>query len=165
MGARTLGVDRRPADADVPAALRPDVALLANEDVAAAVHRATEGRGADAVFDTVGAPLFETNLASLAHFGRYAIIASAGERRASFDILDFYHKSLRLIGVDSRTIYSAAAARILDRMRPGFESGALRPPRIVERYELGRGCDGYGSVAAGARGKVILEVAGAGAAN
>jgi len=161
MGARTLGVDRRPPSADVPPALRPDITLLADDDVPAAVHRATGGRGADAVFDTVGAPLFETNLASLAHFGRYAIIASAGERRVSFDILDFYHKSLHLVGVDSRAIHSAGAARILERLRPGFESGALRPPRIVERYELEKSRDGYRSVAAGARGKVVLEIAGA----
>jgi len=158
MGARTIGVDRRAPDLTVPAELRPDVALLVTDDLAGAVARLTSRRGVDAVFDTVGAPLFETNLGLLGALGRYAIIASVGERRASFDILDFYHKRLRLIGVDSRAFDSVAAARILDRLRPGFESGRLRAPHVAERFELARGVDAYRAVARGTPGKVLLTL-------
>jgi NADPH:quinone reductase-like Zn-dependent oxidoreductase len=158
MGARSIGLDRRPPGDDVPAALRPDVSLQISSDTVAAVKLATRGRGVDAVFDTVGEPLFETCLAALAPHGRYVIIASAGARRASFDILDFYHKSLTLTGVDSRAIASPAAARILDRLRPGFESGALQPPFIAERFDLTDGVAAYRSAAAGTRGKVILTL-------
>ena len=94
----------------------------------------------------------------LGALGRYAIIASVGERRASFDILDFYHKRLRLIGVDSRALDSVAAARILDRLRPGFESGRLRAPHVAERFELARGVDAYRAVARGTPGKVLLTL-------
>ena len=160
MGARTIGVDRSLSDGSVPAWLRPDVALTTADDVPAAVLRETGGHGVHAVFDTVGAPLFAANLASLAHAGRYAIIASVGERRVSFDVLDFYHKSQRLLGVDSRAIRSGDAARKLDRMRPGFESGALRPPAIASRRRIEDGRDAYASVASGSRGKVVFEFPG-----
>ena len=157
-GARSIGVDRRAVDA--PPALRPDVALLTTDDIVAAVRRETEGRGVDAVFDTVGAPLFETNLNALGSCGRYVIIASAGERRTSFDILDFYHKRVKLMGVDSRSIDAREGARILDRLRPGFEGGALRPPLVTARFDLRQGTDAYAAVEAGGSGKIVIEVSG-----
>jgi NADPH:quinone reductase-like Zn-dependent oxidoreductase len=159
MGARTIGVDRPAPGAGALRApsLRPDVALTTADDVVAAVMHETSGHGVDAVFDTVGSSLFETNLAALAHGGRYAIIASAGERRTSFDILDFYHKRLKLIGVDSRAIESSQAARILDRLRPGFETNVLVPPAIAERFAMADARVAYVGLTTNIAGKAIIE--------
>lgn len=157
MGARSIGFDRA-FPPGLPSHLRPDVALAGDDDIVAGVRDATGGHGADVVFDTVGAPVFEKNLALLANGGRYAIIASVGERRASFDILDFYHKRLTLTGVDTRAHASAAAARTLDRLRPGFESGALRAPEIARRVPLDEAVDAYRAVDEGLRGKVAIVI-------
>jgi len=59
------------------------------------VRRATGGRGADVVFDAVGGPMFEPSLKSLARRGRQTEITSVGDRRVSFDLLDFYHNERR----------------------------------------------------------------------
>jgi NADPH:quinone reductase-like Zn-dependent oxidoreductase len=155
MGARSIGVDRA-IDEDAPAYLRPDVALASGDDILAAVRRETGGRGVDVVYDTVGAPLIETNLGALAHAGRYVIISSAGDRRASFDILDFYHKRLTLIGVDTRALDTRACAVSLNRMRPGFEAGALQAPAIGGSVDIARAEDAYFVVSDGAKGKVVI---------
>jgi NADPH:quinone reductase-like Zn-dependent oxidoreductase len=155
MGATSIGFDRAFPD-DVPTELLPDIALSGNDDIVGRVRDATRGAGADAVFDTVGSPLFEKNLALLRAGGRYTIIASAGERRATFDLLDFYHKRLTLIGVDTRAHHSREAAQTLDRLRPGFDSGALRAPHIVQRLSLAEAIEGYRDVDAGAKGKIVI---------
>lgn len=154
MGARSIGVDlaKQPFLADH---LRADFSLTTAEDVLAGVRRMTDGRGVDVVYDTVGTPLFETNLAALAPGGRYVLIASAGERRASFDLLDFYHKRTLLAGVDTRALDTRACARILDRLRDGFDGSRLRPPRIAQRFSLADGKRAYEAANAGA-GKIVL---------
>jgi NADPH:quinone reductase len=155
MGARSIGFDRN-FPPNLPRELKPDVALSGDDDIVARVREETHGRGADVVFDTVGSPLFEKNLALLANEGRYAIIASVGERRASFDILDFYHKQLTLIGVDTRAHHSVDAARILERLGPGFDSGALRAPHISKRVSLDEAIDAYHAVNDGVAGKIVI---------
>jgi|SRR5271156_3932366 len=154
MGARSIGFDR--IRREMPAPLLPDVFLAEGEDIVAAVLRETGGRGVDVVYDTVGQPVFETGLAALAAGGRYVIISSPVERRASFDILDFYHKRLTLLGVDSLAIDAVASARILDRLRAGFEAGALHAPYIGLRLPLVEGKRGYDAVKSGEAGKVVL---------
>jgi NADPH:quinone reductase len=155
MGARSIGYDRS-FPTDLPDSLKPDFMLRESDDIVARTQEFTNGRGAEVVFDTVGAPVFEKNLALLARGGRYTIISSVGERRTSFDILDFYHKRLHLIGVDTRAHHSVAAAKTLERLRPGFESGALQAPHITQRVPLERAIDGYRTVAAGAGGKIVI---------
>jgi NADPH:quinone reductase-like Zn-dependent oxidoreductase len=155
MGASTIGVDRV-KQPFLPDHLRADLSLVHSSDVLEAVQRATAGRGVDVVFDAVGAPLFETNLAALAHGGRYVLIASIGERRASFDLLAFYHKRIVLAGVDSRSLDTRAGARTLDRLRVGFETSRLRPPRIAERYAIDDAKRAYEAARSGARGKIVL---------
>ena len=155
MGARSIGFDRA-YPPDLPRELLPDVALSGDGDIVARVNEVTRGRGADVVFDTVGSPLFEKNLTLLANRGRYAIIASVGDRRASFDILDFYHKQLTLTGVDTRAHRSANSARTLERLGPGFESGALRAPYIAKRVPLREAVDAYRAMNDGFSGKIVI---------
>ena len=155
IGASSIGLDRR-KQPFLPDHLRADFSIATSEEVLAGIKRATSGRGVDVVYDTVGAPLFETNLAALAHGGRYVIIASAGERRVSFDVLDFYHNRSSLLGVDSRALDTRGCAQILDRLRPGFDSSRLRPPRIAQRFPLSDAKRAYEAVAAGASGKIVL---------
>lgn len=122
-GGRSIGVGRsdKTTDADV-------FINAATQDVSAAVAAATQGRGADLGLDIVGGAQFETALRGLRAGGRQIAITSAGTRRVAFDLIDFYHRQQRLIGVDTMALTGAEIAGILDQLRPGFEAGALTPP-------------------------------------
>src|SRR5436190_1838326 len=91
------------------------------------VRNAVGGNGADVIMDTVGGPIFEACLVSLAHKSRLVEISSpAKERRVSFDLIDFYHRESRLIGIDSRKFVAVESGSILAQLAPGFETDALR---------------------------------------
>jgi NADPH2:quinone reductase len=117
------------------------------EDLSARVRELTAGRGVDAVFDTVGGPMFEPALRSLGVGGRHVVISSAGEPRVSFNLIEFYHNSSRLIGVDSYALTPRQIAEIANELRPGFETGALKLPPI-EIVPFEKAVDAYSQVAA-----------------
>jgi NADPH:quinone reductase len=117
------------------------------EDLRERALQLTAGKGVDAVFDTVGGPLFEPALRSLARGGRQVAISSAGDPRVSFSLVEFYHNMLRLLGVDSYGLDSQQLREIEDELRRGFETGALKPPRI-EIVPFEKAVDAYSRVAA-----------------
>lgn len=110
------------------------------------VMELTLGKGVDAVFDTVGGALFEPALRSLRRGGRQVAISSAGDPRVSFNLVEFYHNSSRLFGVDSFGLTSQQIAEIEDELRRGFETGALTPPPI-EIVPFDKALDAYNRVA------------------
>jgi NADPH2:quinone reductase len=136
--------------ADVRSEPIPGVESVINtktEDLSERVRELTAGRGVDAVFDTVGGPLFEPALRSLRRGGRQVAISSAGEPRVSFNLIEFYHNSSRLLGVDSYGLTSQQIAEIEDELRRGFEMGALKPPPI-EIVPFENAVEAYSRVAA-----------------
>jgi NADPH:quinone reductase-like Zn-dependent oxidoreductase len=151
-GARVIGADRRK-----PAQSMADESIdTSAEDLRESVLRLTGGNGAGLAFDTVGGPMFEPCLKCLARHGRQVNISSTGDRRVSFDLLDFYHHELTLYGVDSLKWDLASTADILDRLKPGFDSGALLAP-VVQSYPLAQVKEAYATVAAGkAESKLIV---------
>ena len=66
-----------------------------------------------------------------------------GDRRVSFDLVDFYHNESRLIGVDSMKFSPHDVSVIADELRQGFEANILKVPAVdavpfenaVEAYE------------------------------
>jgi NADPH:quinone reductase-like Zn-dependent oxidoreductase len=157
IGARVIGVVRSAKDLSAGGALPVDAWInLESTDLAAGCRAATSGRGADVVLDTVGGPLFEPCLASLARRGRQVAISSGGMPRVSLNLVDFYHNESRLIGVDSLKWGFAEAARVLRDLSPAFESGEL-PPLEVKSAALDQGPEIYREMDAGTlRGKVVL---------
>lgn len=121
-GVRVVGVDRRddPSDKAFP------IVGSGREDLADALKELTGG--AHACIDTVGGPLFSVGLGSLREGGRMVVITAQGDGRVTFDLRNFYHRGLHLVGVDSLKVSGAASARILDDLRDGFESGQLTAP-------------------------------------
>jgi NADPH:quinone reductase-like Zn-dependent oxidoreductase len=155
--ARVIGTARK--STDIPGLSTSVVSQwlgLDAGDLPAAVFAATAGRGVDVVFDVVGGSMFEPCLKSLALRGRQVAIASNPDPRVSFNLVDFYHRELRLFGVDSVKITFEEAAEILRGLTPGIEDGTFQPPAIrtvpfsgiVEAYRL----VGEGKV----KGKLIL---------
>ena len=127
------------------------------EDLRQRVLELTAGRGVDAVFNTVGGTTFEPALRSLGLGGRQVVISSAGEPRVSFNLIDFYHNSSRLLGVDSFGLTPRQIAEIQDQLRPGFETGVLKLTPI-EIVPFEKAVDAYSRVAARhAKAKQVLS--------
>jgi NADPH:quinone reductase-like Zn-dependent oxidoreductase len=104
----------------------------------------------------VGGPLSEPALQSLAFGGRQVVIASPGNPRVSFNLVDFYHNFSQLLGVDSYGLTTRQIAEIANELGPGFETGALKPPQI-ETVPFGKAVDAYSRLAAGqAKSKQVL---------
>ena len=135
--ARVIGADivERPCECDVYINAK-------TQDLVAEVKAATGNYGVDLVFDAVGGPMFEQCLKSLRVLGRQIAMASVGTRRVSFDLIDFYHGRLRLIGVDSLQFTGEEIAAIMDAIRPGFEDGALKPFE-TKSWPLDKAIDAY----------------------
>jgi NADPH:quinone reductase-like Zn-dependent oxidoreductase len=126
------------------------------DDLPKRVFELTDGKGADAVFDTVGGSMFEPALRCLRIGGRQIAITSTGERRVCFDLIDFLHNQLRLVGVDSMKLTPRDVATIAEQLRTGFEDGALKPPAI-EIVPFGDAIQAYERIASGkTRKKQVL---------
>jgi len=164
-GGRTVGVDRTaiPQERQKEYAIDHFLVAEANENYKSMVEGARQfsgGKGVNVAFDCVGGPLFEPCLRTLGQLGRQVNITSVGDRRVCFDLLDFYHRRLSLFGVDSRAYDSEASAAILERLTPGFESGALKPIPIMKRFRLNEAREAFTQVNDGTlHGKAIFAFA------
>ena len=157
-GARVIGVDMQALRSHAPVASAMDeFFVLEGKPLESMVRDATNGRGANVVFDSVGGPMFEPALKSLAPRGRQLEIASAGERRVSFDLLDFYHNESQLFGVDTRARDAIASAGLLEALVPFFEQGTFQAPPIDRVLALADGRAAYDEVDRGqAHGRIVL---------
>jgi NADPH2:quinone reductase len=144
-GARVIGTARKAAD--IPRLTDSFVdhwVGLDGGELFTSVFAVTAEKGVDVVFDVVGGPMFEPCLKSLALRGRHIVIASNPDPRVSFNLVDFYHRESRLIGVDSIKLSFEESAEILRGLTPGIEDGTFPPPQLkictfsncVEAYRL-----------------------------
>jgi NADPH:quinone reductase len=159
LGARVIGVDRRPPGPQTPAATVIDEFIVFDPaaDVGAEIKRLTGGRGVDVVYDGVGGVTTPAALAALAHRGRLVVISAVGARAVEIDLLDLYHNETRIFGSDSRTLGVVESARLLQQMSPYFESGQFRPLPITASYPLDQGVAAYQVVADGIAGRVVIH--------
>jgi len=151
--ARVIGADT----VSDPISGTESVVNTKTEDLRETVLKLTAGKGVDVVFDTVGGPMFEPALRSLSTGGRQVAISSQADPRVTFNLVDFYHNSSRLIGVDSYGLTPREIAQIESELRAGFETGVLKPPQI-EIVPFEKAVDAYSRVAAGqAKTKQVLS--------
>lgn len=131
-GARVIGTVRKESDISSAKDLPVETWInLATTDLPASVRAATNGRGADVVFDVVGGQMFEKCLASLAPRGRQVAISSSPDPVVTFNLVNFYHNESRLMGFDSLKLGFEESARILRLIIPGIESGIFPPPEVA----------------------------------
>ncbi len=128
----------------------------ATENLPERVFEMNQGRGADVVFDTVGGAMFEPALRSLGNGGRHIVIASTGDRRVSFDLINFYQNQSRLIGVNTMKLAAGEVGAIAGELRAGFESNALKAFPI-KAVPFEKAIEAYEEMAGGqARTKLVL---------
>jgi len=124
------------------------------------VREKTSGNGADLAINAVGAAIFPELLEALALKGRLVLFSAAGGREATLDIQEVYKNELAVFGLDTQKLNATACAAILGELAPLFDSGALKPPKIVQRFPLSKAADAYKQVATGKSGKVIFAING-----
>jgi NADPH:quinone reductase-like Zn-dependent oxidoreductase len=157
IGATVIGSDRREPRSG-SAIMRSGLSLVADgPDIARGVREATNGRGADVVLDCVGGVMFRHALDCLALKGRLVEMSVTGAREVTFNLADFYHNELRLIGIDTLKLDQTASGSVLEKLRPGFEAGDYRPAAITSRFALRDAVGAYQAVAAGEQGRVVLQ--------
>lgn len=144
--------------------LGAQVAVDYNEgDFVAGVREATEGRGADVVLDSIGAPYLERNLASLAVGGRLVVIGLMGGARAELPLGALLTRRLQVIGstLRARPVEEKAAivSGFLTRFGTDLETGRIRP--ILDRVlPLEQAGDAHRAMKASEHfGKIVLRVA------
>jgi NADPH2:quinone reductase len=142
--ARPIAVDRKPFDPAAFAGLElAGYVDTSQTPLGDAVRQLTNGKGVDVAFDCVGGELFEPVLSSLGQLGRHIAITSVGTRRVSFDLLNFYHRSLTLLGIDSRAPSPLQTPRsCLPQWRPTSKLAgcAHRPSPSAERWQTYASC-------------------------
>ena len=116
----------------------------------------TLDKGADLALNGAGGSILGSLLAALRVGGRQIVYSVAGGREFSLDILSFYRNQYRLLGLDTQKLSASDCAPILNELNPLFESGALRPASISQRYPLSEAAQAYERVAAGKSGKIVL---------
>lgn len=160
LGARVLGVGRAaPADGTPAAEVIDEFVPLTESrgEVADAIRRLTGGWGADVVYDAVGGVTTASALDSLAQRGRMVVISAVGTRSVEIDLVDFYHREIRMLGSDSRKLDLTASAERLKLMGPYFERGDFRPLPIEHVFDLDHGPEAYTSVKDGVYGHVVIR--------
>jgi NADPH:quinone reductase-like Zn-dependent oxidoreductase len=157
LGAKVIALVRDAAQAELLD--QTHIAAVARSDLGdfpTVARKATEGRGVDVALDGVGAPTFKPLLDTLARGGRLCVYSAAAGREVRLDLLDFYRRRLHLHGIDTASVTATGGARILDQLRPLFESGRLRPHPQLKRYPLEDAAKAYAQVARGSASKVVL---------
>lgn len=101
-------------------------------DFAAAVARATDGRGVDVIVDFIGAPYFERNVRSLATGGRLVqvgIMEGVADARMPLDLLLYRHLQIFGTVMKSRTQEAkhAMSRRFRERWLAHFNGDGLAP--------------------------------------
>jgi NADPH:quinone reductase-like Zn-dependent oxidoreductase len=114
------------------------------QDITREVIALTDGRGVDLVLDVVGGVLFEPCLRSVRAGGRQIAIASHPQI-VSFNLVDFYHRSAHLIGVDTMALSGEEIASVMDLVRGGFETRKYQPP-AVQTWPFDEAVAAYGAV-------------------
>jgi len=155
-GARVIGVLK--TDSAAKEAVGLDAAFSSDRpDLVEVIQAATDGRGVDVAVDTVGGALTSEVLKSLTPGGGACVISSVPGARIGFDVLEFYRADLRLIGLNTGRLTCSHAASVLRSLTAGFDSGALRVPRIASRHPLTDVATAYQEQFAGAGGRVLLN--------
>jgi NADPH:quinone reductase-like Zn-dependent oxidoreductase len=98
-GARVIATVGDPAKLGLVRALGADEAFsYRSDDVELAVAELTDGRGVDAVLDTVGGPLFGAHLRSLRPDGRLATCGAHAGEVVDLDIIELFRRGQRILG-------------------------------------------------------------------
>lgn len=128
-----------------------------------AVLDATGGHGVDVILDMVGGAYTNSNLASMAADGRYALISLQGGQEATVNLEPVLRKRLTLVGSTLRPLSPEMKATIVAHVRtdvmPLVAQGQMRP-HVHQVFDLAEVQDAHRMMECGDHfGKIVLKVA------
>ncbi len=162
-GARVFATAGSRAKLDLCRELGAELAIdYHEEDFREHVSAATHERGVDVILDFVGAPYWESNLASLAIGGRLMLIGFLGGSAGQLDLGPILARSLTVTGTTLRRTpldrKIALTRAFCEFALPRFERGELRPV-IDAVYPLDQAVEAHRVLEANRNaGKVVLRV-------
>jgi NADPH:quinone reductase-like Zn-dependent oxidoreductase len=130
---------------------------LSSHEIAQQIRDYSQQKGADLIYNTVGSPYFETANKALAKGGAQIFIATQ-DKAVYFDIFAFYRGMHTYVGIDSLALDCTMSNCYLDALRPGFESGRLKPYPIDEVFTLDNALEAYRLVLSGSSKRVIFKL-------
>jgi S-(hydroxymethyl)glutathione dehydrogenase/alcohol dehydrogenase len=154
--ARVIAVDVRPVPLEIATVFGATHTVQAAEKLPEALRELTGGRGADFVFDTVGAPATLTDALAATRKGGTVVLTglARGDTQAAFPVFPFVMQEKRLIG----SVYgSGEPSRDIPRLVSLFQEGRLKLRELVSRtYTLDGVNDALSALASsdGARGVI-----------
>jgi NADPH:quinone reductase-like Zn-dependent oxidoreductase len=105
--------------------------------------------------DTVGGPLFQLCIHSLVNKGRHIVIASQ-EPKVEFELVDFYRRQAKIIGLDTLQFTAKESATILLHVLELIKAGHIKPP-TPKSVPLTDAPQAYRQIQAGElKGKVVI---------
>jgi putative PIG3 family NAD(P)H quinone oxidoreductase len=136
-----------------------------DEDFVARVNLATDGNGADVIFDIMGAAYLDRNLDALAPDGRLVIIGMQGGIKGELNIAKMVAKRLHVIAtslrgrpVDGANGKRAIVDAVVASVWPMVGDGRVRPI-IGARFPITEAAEAHRVLASGATfGKVLLTL-------
>lgn len=156
-GAQVIRVVRNAVEPEMPHADGEWIVRSDLEDVRAAILRRTEGRGADLAVDAVGGALTIDVLGGLRVGGGLCLVSSPPAAPvAELDLLDFYRRELRLVGLHTGRLTARDSARVLTGLADGFERGVLLPAPVQRTYTMEEAHEAFLAAERGVRGRPVL---------
>jgi NADPH2:quinone reductase len=136
-----------------------------DEDFVARVHEATDGAGADVIFDIMGASYLDRNIDALAPEGRLIIIGMQGGVKGELNIAKLLSKRARVIGTTLRgrpatgpASKSAVVAATTASVWPMIADGRVRPV-IGARLPIQQAAEAHRLLSSGkVTGKIVLTL-------
>jgi len=159
LGARVIATAGGPEKAEFCRSLGADhVVDYRSEDIAEAVRAATDGRGADAIYDPVGGDAFASATRCVAHEGRILAIGFASGDWGRVDTAHLVYNNYSVVGVIPSHYDRAFKESAQQRLLGWWREGELRP-RIDELVPFEALPDALERlVAGGVKGKLALAV-------
>jgi NADPH2:quinone reductase len=136
-----------------------------DEDFVARVHEATDGAGADVIFDIMGASYLDRNIDALAPEGRLIIIGMQGGVKGELNLAKLLSKRARVIGTTLRgrpatgpASKSAVVAATTASVWPMIADGRVRPV-IGALLPIQQAADAHRLLSSGeVTGKIVLTL-------
>jgi NADPH:quinone reductase-like Zn-dependent oxidoreductase len=129
---------------------------LAPNEIAEKILQLSNGKGADIIYNTVGSAYFEAANKSLAKGGTQIFIATE-DRAIPFDIFTFYRGMHTFVGIDTLALDCIESTKLLNILRPGFESGKLKPFESDKVFDLDNALEAYKLVLGGVQKRVVFK--------
>ncbi len=140
LGARVIATAGGEDKLEVARNAGADLAIdYKREDWVSAVMDATDGRGADVIYDPVGGDIFDGSLKCIAWNGRLLVIGFAGGRIPEVKANRILLKNISVVGVHWSAYAKSEPERlpeVFDGLARMYEAGQIQPLLFGEGYAL-----------------------------